>query len=141
MSILATYQKIQAMVSQTTSTITAPTAMPGALNDVDLPTVLCFPGPARWNSQAISYKRQQRPYTLRAYVKAVAQGQGIDEGWQQVMPVLQAVGNKFLSSSGLSLENTVDQIDNIKDGGVQVLMFAGVAYHGFEFTFDVVEKG
>ncbi len=56
--------------------------------------------------------------------------------------VLQAVGNKFLSSSGLSLENTVDHVGDISDSGVLADMdFAGKAHYGFDLTFRVTEKG
>lgn len=140
MSVLSMYTKIQTMVSQTTSAITAPSAMPTQLNTAHMPIALTFPAEADWELQAISYKRQNRTFKIRVYVKPVALGKGVDEGYQAVMPVLQAVGNKFLSSSGLSLENTVDHIDSIRDTGVGVLAFGETTYHGFEFSFTVVEK-
>ena len=140
MSIQSTYETIQTINAGVEGIRTAPTQMPTALNAADLPCALAIPGGAHWDSQAISLKRQDRSWTVRVYVLPIAQGAGVDEGYQATLPILQALGARYLGD--LTLGGTVDHIDNLADGGVRGdLTFGSVAYHGFEFTFSVTEKG
>jgi hypothetical protein len=142
MSVQSTYEKIQTLNRAITGIVTAPTAMPTSLNAAALPCALTIPGPAQWDTQAIGLPRQLRTYAIRVYVLPISQGAGVDEGFQKVLPILQAFGNYYLSQPGQTLGGTVDHIDSIADSGVKGdLTFGGVAYHGFEFTLSVTEKG
>ena len=139
MTVLSTYAKIQSLVAASSGITSAPTVMPTALNDVDLPCSLCFPGAATLQLQAAGLHRSDRLYTLRVFVKPVAQGAGVDEGFQEVLPIIQALGLAFNQNVGL--DNTVDHISELRDSGVRGDMeYAGIAYHGFEMSFSVTEK-
>lgn len=144
MSILATYEKICELNAASSGITSAPTALPGILNDSDLPCALTIPGPGVWQEQAAGLYRQERQYVIRVYCKAVAQGETPDEGFQAVLPVLNALGDTYVRNQ--SLDGAVDHIGTpdgsqfCTDNGVQVLTYAGIDYHGFELTLNVVEK-
>lgn len=139
MTVATTYAQIQALVAASSGIVSAPTAMPTALNDPDLPCGICIPGQATWEEHAVGLFRQNRLYTLRVFVKPISQGAGLDEGYQLVLPILQAIGDTF--NRDPTLTNTVDHIDNIRDSGVRGDMeYAGAVYHGFELSFTVTEK-
>ena len=139
MTLLMTYAKIQEIAAAIDGINSAPTVMPGSLTGEHLPIALCFPGPAEWKEQAVGFFRQDRTMYLRVFVRPIATGDGPDEGFQEVLPLLQVVGDTF--NRNMSLDNTVDHIQAIFDGGVRGDMdFAGVAYHGFELSFQVTIK-
>ncbi len=144
MTVLATYQKVQSINAGSSGIVSAPTAMPSVLSPVDLPCALTFPGPAVWNEHAVGLHRQERTYAVRVYVKPVSEGKGVDEGFQAVMPIMQALAHTYMGNP--TLDNTVDHVGSgdrtwVEDAGVQVLEFAGVAYHGFELKIPIIEKG
>ena len=81
---------------------------------------------------------------VRVFVKPVSEGRGVDEGFQATLPIMQALAHTYMDNA--TLDNTVDHIGSadrtwVQDGGIQVLEFAGVAYHGFELKIPIVEKG
>ena len=139
MSVTAIYEKLCSVNLGSSGILTAPTAIPTALNESELPCAITIPGPAEWNEHAVGFHRQVRTYIIRVYVKPVALGKGVDEGYQACLAPLNALGLKYLDD--LSLGNTVDEIRQpFTDSGIQVLEYAGVAYHGFEFKLEVTEK-
>ncbi|KKN82079.1 hypothetical protein LCGC14_0313460 [marine sediment metagenome] len=139
MSILAIYEKIQELAAASSGIASAPTVVPASLNSVSLPMAICIPGEADWGPQAVGLKRHDRTYRILVYVKPLPQGIGIDEGFQEVLPILQAMGDTF--NGNLSLDNTVDHIRDIHDSGVRGDMeYAGFTYHGFELSFEVTDK-
>jgi len=141
MTLLATYEKIQSIAGDVSGITSAPTAMPTALNSVSLPCVLTFPGPAEWNEHARGLYRQARTYYVRLYVKPVAEGLGIDEGYQASLSLINDLGDAFVRNP--TLDSTVDHIGEqgeFSDGGKTVLEFAGILYHGCEIQLQVTEK-
>ena len=138
MSVLTTLAALQAAHLTITGIASAPTAMPAALNTATLPIALTFPSAAEWNEQAIGLKRQFREYIIRVYVNPAAQGEGVDEGFQECLPIIQAFGEYYLGH--LTLTDAVDHIGDIRDEGIGILPFAGVDYRGFTFHVNVTEK-
>ena len=142
MSIIDTSSELRYVVAETTSIRTLPTVFPTLLNDVDLPLALIIPGPAQeWNEHALQLYRTLRTYYIRIYVKPVAQGLGIDEGATMVLPIIDSVGASLVRDP--TLNNSVDHIGQqgeFSDGGLTVLMYGDVPYHGVEFQIAITEK-
>lgn len=139
MSISTTITALQTVHAAISGVKTAPTAFPSVLNTATLPIVLIWPAQGDWNLQAIDLDRCKRRYTVRCFVKPVAQGEaGIDDGYQECVTLLNAFGLAYLDD--LTLGSTVDHIRLIQDTGVSNLRWADVAYWGFEYTLEVVEK-
>lgn len=138
MTVLLTVAALQTKHLTISGVTSAPTAMPASLNSVALPCVLVFPGEAEWTQVSIGTRYKPRKYIIRLFVKPVAQGQGIDEGYQLTLPFFDSFATAYLND--LTLTGAVGHLDNIKDGGAAVLTFAGTEYHGIEFTMDVHEK-
>ena len=142
MSIIDTYSELRAVVALTTSIRSLPTVFPTQLNDVDLPLALIIPGPGQeWNEHSLRLYRSLRTYIVRIYVKPVAQGLGIDEGATMVLPIIDSVGSYLVRNP--TLNNSVDHIGQqgeFSDGGLAVLMYGDVPYHGVEFQIAITEK-
>ncbi len=116
-----------------------PKRLPRSLNDDQLPFVLCIPGPASWNEQAVGYKRQNRTVIVRVYVKPVMQGEDIGPALQVVTRLMQAFGDAYLDD--VTIGGKVDHImQPFLDNGLEALVYAGALYHGFEFQVEVTEK-
>jgi len=117
-----------------------PKRMPRSLNDDQLPFVLCIPGEAEWNEQAIGYPRQNRTVVVRVFVKPVAEGEGYGPAVQVVTRLMQAFGQAYLAD--VTVGGKVDHIvQPFSDSGMGALDYAGNLYHGFEFRVAVTEKG
>lgn len=145
MTILATHSALCTVVAGSSGINTAPTAMPMALNAADLPCAIVIPGPAKWNEHAVGLYRQDRTYLVNVYVLPVAQGQGVDEGFQKCLPIMQALGYTLLTNFDLS--GAVDRIGDkdgrtsFTDGGIRGDMtFGDVTYHGFQLVLPIIEK-
>lgn len=143
MTVASTFSKLVSVVSGSSGIVTCSTTLPAKINDADLPVAIVIPGPAEWNEQAQGLKRQVRTYIVKVFVKPTAQGLGIDEGVQACYAPLNALGNTILGN--LSLDNTIDHISEpFRDSGIisggEAMSYAGVAYHGFEYHIDVVDK-
>jgi hypothetical protein len=143
MTVLATIAALQAKHLTISGVKSAPTAMPGNLDQVTLPVALIWPGEATWNMQAIDLKRQERTYIVRCYVQAVAQGiAGPDQGYQACVALLELFGRAYLSD--ISLGGAVDHVAALRDSGVSGggfdLQWSGVPYWGFVYRVTVVEK-
>lgn len=135
--VIAAIQAVNASIEGVKS---APTAMPAALNDADLPCVLTLVESFAWSPQAIGLSRRDATYAVRVFVKAVAQGQGIDEGYQNVLTLLQAFWDKYAAeNAGGRFGGKVEQIVSF-NGDIAPLIFAGVSYQGFTIRIKVVEK-
>ena len=146
MSISTVIDAVQTIHGNITGITSAPTALPGALNTSELPFVFTWPGPAEWNKYSSTTANHIRTYIVRVYVWPVAQGEGVDEGYQDCLPLLQAFGEEYLSD--ITLGGAVEHIGTgtalepptCSDTGVTVLDYAGIDYHGFEFTFMAKEQ-
>ncbi len=140
MTVLSMVTTIQSIVADSSGIRSAPTEMPTSLNDSGLPCALTFPGAGTWAPHVVGAKRHDREYVIRVYVKPVSQGRGIDEGYQNVLPIMDALGRTFLND--LSLGGTIDHLSEIRCSGIMGdLQFAGTPYHGFELRLIAAEKG
>jgi len=139
MSVVDTRKKIQDLVRAIDGVKSAPYELPDALSTDALPCALTWPGKAAWSLQAAGLKRQDRTYVTRIYVLPVVQGEGINDGCQRCLPLLQNVGAAFLADR--TLGSTVELVDAIIDGGYSAnMLYRGTMYHGVEFTTVVTEK-
>lgn len=141
MTILATYTKLCALNAASSGIVTAPTAIPPALFEGDLPCCLTKVGPSGWNEQAVGLYRQTRTYYIDCFVKSVGEGLSPDDGYQACLAPLYALGRTYVTNP--TLDNTVDHIgDNgeFTDGGLTMLEYAGTKYHGFRVTLEITEK-
>ena len=143
MSVSTTIAALQAKHIAITGINSAPTSMPGNLDQVTLPVALVWPGEATWDMQAIGLKRQERTYIVRVFAQPVAQGvAGPDEGYQICVALLDDFGAAYLGD--LTLGDAVDQIRAIRDSGVSGggfdLSWGQVLYWGFVYRVTVVEK-
>lgn len=136
-SVIAAMQTIHASISGVTS---APTAIPGALNTAALPTVIMLPGPGEWLNLTTDHTlaRQVRDYHVNVYVAPIAQGEGIDEGYQTTLTLLQLFGDEYVSD--ITGGGAFEQMRIIRDTGHTVLRYADIDYHGFTFILNVKEK-
>lgn len=138
MTIAATYAQICSMAAGTTGITSAPAYLVDQITDDMLPYVMVVVGQATWNQHASGLYRQVRTYELRCFVKPVAQGASVDEGYSACLAPLYNLGRTFVMSN--SLGGTVDQTNSQADTGVQKLTFADVDFHGFTLTLGVTEK-
>ena len=141
MSVVATYAALVTLVAASSGITTCTSAVPSKLDDNDLPRAIVRAAEAEWNEHAQDLMRQKRSYVISVYVKAVAQGVPVDEGYQACLAPLNALGVSLLSDP--TLGNSIDHIGNygeFTDGGITVLSYAGVDYHGFEFRVATTEK-
>lgn len=143
MTVLTTLSALQTVHLAVDGIESAPTAMPGNLDQVTLPVALVWPADATWDMQAVGLKRQERTYIVRVFVQPVASGiAGPDAGYQACASLLEKVGAAYLAD--LSLSGAVDHISDITDSGVSgggfELLWGSVTYWGFVYRVTVVEK-
>ena len=141
MSVAATYAALVTLVAASSGIAKCTSAVPSKLDDLDLPRAIVRAAEAEWNEHAQDLRRQKRYYIISVFVKAVAQGKPVDEGYQACLAPLNALGVSLLSDP--TLGNTIDHFGDygeFTDGGVTVLEYAGIAYHGFEFRVATTEK-
>ena len=143
MTVSTTVTALQTLHAAISGVNSAPTTMPGNLDQVTLPCALVWPGEAEWDFQAISLKRQDRTYIVRVYVQAVAQGiAGPDQGYTACVALLEDFGAAYLGDP--SLGGAVDHISAVRDSGVSgggfELQWGQVPYWGFVYRVSVVEK-
>ena len=140
MSVATTYSALCSVVAGSSGIRTCRTSLPVNVNTAELPLAIVRPGPAQWNEHALNQlNREERTYTISVYVMPLAQGQGLDEGYQACLAPLNALGQTLIDNP--SLDNAVDQIVMpFEDGGVQALAFGGTDYHGFVMSLNIVEK-
>lgn len=142
MSVTSVINTLQALHATVTGVVSAPTAMPASLNTADMPIVLTFPAECTWGMlTAGSLRRQDRVYKVRCYVAPSVQGAGVDEGYQQCLPIIQAMAEAYLAAMAWTTSTATVFINSVQDMGLDgQLMFAGTAYRGFEFRLTVSEK-
>lgn len=139
MSIASVITALQAKHVGLSGVKTAPTAVPSSLNTAQLPIVIVLPGPAAWSNQAIGLTRNDRTYNVRVYVAPIAQGQGIDQGYQATIALMQTLGAAYVDWPNWHGSN-FEQMTAIADDGHQVLSYAGIDYHGATFRLNITEK-
>tara|TARA_R110000868_G_scaffold117128_3_gene311399 strand:+ start:3027 stop:3467 length:441 start_codon:yes stop_codon:yes gene_type:complete len=143
MSIAATITAFQSLHAAVSGVSSAPEKLPATLDKNRLPLVFTWPGPTvqgdGWKP-ATGWYIHRRLYVIRCYVALVSQqNTGIDDGYQTVVPLLQAFGEAYMGNVNLS--GAVAHIgESISDSGASILVYAGTEYHGFEFRIEVSEK-
>lgn len=85
---------------------------------------------------SIGQKQQIRNMIVRVYVQPVAQNVPAEQGYAACEPILEAIGDAFLDDPTLSdMVSTLQVQENeMVDGGITVLNYGDVPYHGFEIT-------
>lgn len=136
--VITALQAIHAAVSGVTS---APTTYPAALDTAGLPCVLTFPGEAEHMPGRVGATKTAREYRAILYCNPVGQGQGVNEGAQEVvtlLPLIVAayVANRTISSGGASARVGVP----IRDSGHVLSTYAGTDYHSVVFRLSVEES-
>ncbi len=120
----------------------APTRMPASINSGDCPLALVLPGPCSWSQEAIGLQKQLRTWIVRVYVKPVAQGQPVEEGFADCEPILQALATALLNDP--TLGDTVDTLqikeNQLTDNGIGDYTFGDVHYVGFEMRVPIKES-
>lgn len=139
MSIASVITALQTKHASLSGIVTAPTAIPAVLDTARLPAVIVLPGPATWSNQAIGLTRNDRVYNVRLYVAPIAQGQGIDEGYQATITLMQTLGAVYTDWPNWH-GSSFEQITDVADDGHQVLQYAGIDYHGATFRLNITEK-
>ena len=137
MSVASVISDLQTRHAAITGITTASTTMPASLNTASLPIVLVFPGEARHNPRRLSDTESYRTYLVRCYVAPVAQGQGIDESWQDVITLLDRFVTSYAQSHAVGTSARIGH--PYSDSGHIVSEFAGIAYHAFEFALPIRE--
>jgi len=141
MTIATTYAALVSLAAGTSGIVTATTGLPNTLTDDMLPCVVTVVGPAEWNEHASGLYRQVRTYEQRCFVKAVAQGASLDNGYAACFTPLFNLGRTYVEDT--TLGGVVDMLGergDFMDSGVTVLNWAGADYHGFTVTLRVTEK-
>jgi len=146
MTVAATVTALQTLHATITGVSSAPTVMPASLNNAELPVCLTFPGEGGWkhNSMDGAMLQQRRRYVVKVYVAPIPLGQGLDEGYQLSLPMLQAFGEKYMGVTTLS--GAIAHLGTLESGllatdlGVGIIPFAGIDYHGFTYFVDIIEK-
>ena len=140
MTILATLSTLRGIVAASSGITTAKTTIPASIHDSDLPCAMIFPDRGTWNEHAIGLYRNVQTYVVRVFVKPIAQGASVDEGYQACFAPFQALADTLIRNR--SLNNTVDEVRQpIRTIGPRGdFQWGGVTYHGFELQLDITEK-
>ena len=156
MTIRTAVEALQAINANITGVASAPVVYPGSLNTASLPLVIVWPGPAEVALEGFGFNMTQRIYRVTCYVKASQQGRGIDEGWQQVITLLQRFHTAYLDSTKnpivnddtykASIRNSTET--PITDTGLELFAYPPPAtgiegiphYYGFEMLVPVKEN-
>lgn len=147
MSALGTIDLLQVQHATIAGVRTAPLAAeyPEAISTAQLPIVLTFLEQGQWEQEAAgAQRRQNRTYQVQVFVKTAMQGRGIGPGIVTCATLIQAFGERYLDPAGFVLDEA-PQITirtdpgQLADTGVAILRYAGVEFHGFQFTVRVYE--
>ena len=144
MSISTHLAALRTLSLTVTGIRSAPSDMPAALNNADMPLMLWWPGSARWEEHYIGGKAMIRTYVGRCYVAPIGLDRPIKGGFAEALPILQAMGEAILGDPTLSgaVDTVMADDMSITDQGVSVVLFPydGTVYHGFEISLTVKER-
>lgn len=137
-TVIAAIQAVNAGISGVAS---APTEVPAALNTAELPLALTVVEGFTGSHQAIGMPRLDVVYLVRVFVKPLAQGEGLHEGYTAAQALLQSFVAAYHTQqqAGGFFGGKVEQFSAF-DGAMAVLNWAGVDYHGFTVRLRVVQK-
>jgi hypothetical protein len=145
-----TIEDIQELCSEVDGITSAPTKYPTSLDTAVLPATIT--DLIEWTAghAAAGFYRLDGIFETVVYVKARAQGEGIDEAKQECIELLEEMLAKFLNSNNLILNSSAPQIslrpedDGFEgDGAHEILTYppGGIKeYHGFRFRGRVMAK-
>lgn len=145
-AVVTAFQTLHAAITGVQS---APTAFPASLTTAVLPLVLTRPGPTPTagglKGSAGDWYEHRRIYLIDVYVKPLAQGAGVDEGYQLAITLLDRFIAAYMVSSALNLSGAVAHVGPAYiDTGIVPNMRYGAdsetLYWGFQFRIEVVEK-
>jgi hypothetical protein len=125
---------------------TAPIAMPGSLEAVQLPMALSYPGPGENAGRSFSDLATSRIWTVRVYVKEILMGSGVDEGYHNTLPFLERFRDEYSYQEHQSNGHWCS-LEAIGDSGVLADMTLhnapvdGPFYWGIEFRVRIVTIG
>jgi hypothetical protein len=140
MTISSTLTKLASVVLASSGITTSKTAIPATIHDSELPCAVVYPDRGELNEHAVGLYRHIQTYIVRVYVKPIAQGASIDEGYQACFAPYQALADTLIRNT--SLDSTVDEVRQpIRTLGPRGdFVWADTTYHGFEFQLDITEK-
>lgn len=136
MSLSSVISAMQTRHGNLSGVASAPTAMPASLSTAQLPCALVFPGEGRHTARRVGERQRVRNLIVRVYVGPIAQGAGIDEGFQDVLTLLDTFCASYEQNT--VIDSTAKVWGEFSDTGHIVSEFAGVAYHAFELSLQVL---
>ena len=145
MSILTVFDKLQATHRSVAGIKRSSERLPDKLNTDDLPFAWTQVSDGEW-TRVSDFSLHFRTFTVRVYVKPIAQGGPLDAGFKQAARLIQALGEKYLSD--ITLGGVVQHMGTgarfdpptMEDSGIVPLDFAGTTYWGFEYRITVKEQ-
>lgn len=145
MSIATVISAIQGVNIGITGITSAPTAIPGKLNTADLPMALVFVDRGEV-TRVSDFTLHFRTFRVAVYVKPVVLDVKPDAGYSEAYTLLQRFIEEYESdiTFGGAVEHTGRGArydpPTFEDDGVQVLDYAGTAYHGFQIYVTTKEQ-
>jgi len=139
-TVISGIQTVNAAITGVTS---APTEQPASINTADLPLVLVDVATCASDRPAAGLKRRVTTYAIKCFVQPLAQGEGIDEGYQDKLALLGRFHDQYLDqmTGGNLFGETVEQlVPPFVSESDRPLEMAGTLYHGFVIYVKVVEK-
>lgn len=123
----------------------APAAYPTGLNAGDLPLMLtdASRGKTEWETHGGGLTLEIRAYRVRCFCLPTGLGQGIEQGKQQAITVLDAVLASYRSSPTLTATAAIRIEVGIEDTGIIGTMQytdPDTRYWGFELAVSVEER-
>jgi hypothetical protein len=143
MTVAATITALQTKHAAFSGVSTAPTAYPTSLPSSDLPLVLTdfVKGKSKWESYGGDFSCDEQQFLVRCYVLPIMQGQGIDEGKQATIALLDTflAGYKaapiLSSTTSILIERGFEYVIP-RDG----IVYADVSYYGFTIVLPIEER-
>lgn len=140
-AIIAAFQARHALISGVAS---APTEYPTGLSNAVLPLVLtdAARGKNEWETHGGDLVLEGRNYRVRCFCLGTGLGQGIDQGKQQAITVLDAVLANYRSAPTLTATASIRIEAGIEDTGIVQLKYTDpdTTYWGFELAVSVEER-
>lgn len=144
MTIVSTLAALQTRHAALSGVTSAPVAYPTSIPAAQLPLVLVDPARAKtgWDSHGGDLAISERLYRVRVFVLPSAQGQGIDQGKQAAIALLDTFLSNYINASPTLTTSAAIQTErDIEDTGVvDNLMYGETSYYGFTIVLPVEER-
>lgn len=143
MTVASTISSLQARHALLSGMKTAPAAYPVSLPASDLPMAITdlVKGRSEWETHQGDYAKDEQQYLVRVFALPITQGQGIDQGKQACLTLLQTFLNSYKdsptinSTTAILIERGIEY--NIPRDGIA---YAETAYYGFNIVLSVEER-